>query len=181
MAVILGDVAAAHDASSLALARLVRTPLAIVVLDNGGGRIFERLPVARAASAAELALFTTPPDIDFEALARAYGVAYARADANVGVHDAVDAALARSSATLVHVVCQRAKGALTGPLPDSRKNDRSVCSACGSSIEVRADRTRTRPRGRARVTCTCTSTRTRTSTKTSPARGAAVTLAGRPR
>ncbi len=73
---LLGDVSLAHDAGGLAAARHAGAPLEIVVLDNGGGRLFELLPVAGAPGlrADFERLFLTPPALDLAALARAYGV-----------------------------------------------------------------------------------------------------------
>ncbi len=66
LAVLLGDVTLAHDVGSLALCARVRSPLLVVVLDNGGGRIFDQLPIGRAdLSEPERALFATPPALDF--------------------------------------------------------------------------------------------------------------------
>lgn len=57
---VLGDLSALHDLGGLAAARhLVGAGrLVVVVLDNAGGRIFERLPVARTV--ADLRPWTTP-------------------------------------------------------------------------------------------------------------------------
>ena len=41
IALLLGDIALLHDAGGLAAASAVRGPLAIVVVHNDGGRIFE--------------------------------------------------------------------------------------------------------------------------------------------
>lgn len=72
---IVGDVSFVHDLNGLVASRCVRTPLVIVVVDNGGGRIFEALPLARiAALEPAMPLFTTPHGIDLTAAARAYGV-----------------------------------------------------------------------------------------------------------
>lgn len=43
---ILGDVSARHDLGALALAELAGPQLTVVVVHNGGGRIFEALPLA---------------------------------------------------------------------------------------------------------------------------------------
>ena len=43
---LIGDVALAHDIGGLIAARRLRLPLTIVLLDNGGGGIFDFLPVA---------------------------------------------------------------------------------------------------------------------------------------
>ena len=102
---LIGDVSVLHDAGGLAVARACEAPLAIVVLDNGGGRIFEQLPLARSGFAREHAhAWLTPPRVDFEALARAFGVAYARGSDLSSTAAALDAALAQPGATLVHVV-----------------------------------------------------------------------------
>ena len=99
---LLGDVSLSHDLSSLAIAREVKAPLAIVAIDNGGGRIFDELPVGKDASlaAARERLFTTAPRIDWKQAAGAFGVAF-EAVAASGVAGAMRAALARGGATLI--------------------------------------------------------------------------------
>jgi 2-succinyl-5-enolpyruvyl-6-hydroxy-3-cyclohexene-1-carboxylate synthase len=101
-ALLLGDVSFAHDLGGLAAARLAGAPLAIVVIDNGGGRIFEQLPVARAPGGAELLerFFLTAPAIDVAAAAAAFGLPCVKTDQPGG---AVAAALAGGGATVVHV------------------------------------------------------------------------------
>ncbi len=73
---IIGDVAAAHDLSSLGLLRHVEAPLVLVIVDNAGGRIFEHLPGAALWSNRPLVAgdFLTPPDIDWQAAGAAFGI-----------------------------------------------------------------------------------------------------------
>jgi len=101
-ALLLGDVSFAHDLGGLAAARAAGAPLAIIVLDNGGGRIFEQLPVARAPGGAEILerFFLTPPAVDVAAAAAAFGVAYVRAE---DPRAAVARVLAGGAATVIHV------------------------------------------------------------------------------
>lgn len=101
-ALLLGDVSFAHDLGGLAAARLAGAPLAVVVIDNGGGRIFEQLPVARAPGGAELLdrFFLTPPAIDVAAAAAAFGLPCVRSEEP---GRAVAAALAGGGATVIHV------------------------------------------------------------------------------
>ncbi|HEU5054910.1 MAG TPA: 2-succinyl-5-enolpyruvyl-6-hydroxy-3-cyclohexene-1-carboxylic-acid synthase [Kofleriaceae bacterium] len=101
-AVLLGDVSFAHDLGGLAAARLAGAPLAVVVIDNGGGRIFEQLPVARAAGGAELLerFFLTPPAVDVAAAAAAFGLRCVRTERP---GEAVAAALAGAGATVIHL------------------------------------------------------------------------------
>jgi 2-succinyl-5-enolpyruvyl-6-hydroxy-3-cyclohexene-1-carboxylate synthase len=102
-ALLLGDVSFAHDLSALAIARHSPAPLALIVLDNAGGRIFERLPVAASAPlAAHLERFwLTPPAIDMAAAAAAYGVPAVTADTPATLAAAVAAALARPGCTVI--------------------------------------------------------------------------------
>ena len=79
---VMGDLTACHDASSLALAASVGAHLDIIVADDQGGGIFATLEHGRAASAeAYDRWFGLAQSVDYEALAAAYGVAFARADA----------------------------------------------------------------------------------------------------
>jgi 2-succinyl-5-enolpyruvyl-6-hydroxy-3-cyclohexene-1-carboxylate synthase len=77
MALYLGDLAMLHDLGGLAAARAVSGPLAIVVVNNGGGRIFEGLPIAHNTSAETLErFFVTPEPIDLARAASAFGLPY---------------------------------------------------------------------------------------------------------
>lgn len=76
---VVGDVTAAHDVAGLWAARKASQPMVVVVINNGGGRIFEQLPVARLDGIeADFGLWTTPPEVDFGAIAEGYGVAHRR-------------------------------------------------------------------------------------------------------
>ena len=83
---LVGDLTFLHDAGSLATARALGVDLSIVVLDNGGGVIFETLPYLRSlresgvkgAYARGRELFVTPHHQDLVAVAGGYGVASAQ-------------------------------------------------------------------------------------------------------
>ena len=84
--VLLGDLAFLHDAGSLTAARNLGADLSLVVLDNGGGAIFEMLPYLRSlredgdeeASALARELFVTPHDQDLVAVAEGFGASAER-------------------------------------------------------------------------------------------------------
>lgn len=100
---VLGDVSFAHDLGGLLAARHVTTPLAIVVIDNGGGRIFSGLPVARAQGGSVFEQhFLTAPGIDPIAIAAALGVRAVAAASPASIETALAAALATPGPTLVH-------------------------------------------------------------------------------
>ncbi len=85
-------------------ARAAAAPLAIVVIDNAGGRIFDGLPVARSAidAATYARCFTTPPELDPVAVATAFGARATRADTPEAIAAAVRAALRERGATIIH-------------------------------------------------------------------------------
>lgn len=107
---LVGDVSFVHDVGGLRAVRDLPAPLTVVVLDNGGGRIFDRLPMAEvldgeasgAASRAIRDAWLTPPGVDFEAATRAFGLAFARADDTASVTRGLDRL--RDSGGVLHVV-----------------------------------------------------------------------------
>jgi 2-succinyl-5-enolpyruvyl-6-hydroxy-3-cyclohexene-1-carboxylate synthase len=105
LAIAIGDVSLLHDVSSLSLAARVRTPLVVFLLHNGGGRIFEQLPIVDVPNIEReiVAHATTPHDTDFAPAAALYGVRYARAKTLSEVDAALDAAYAHPGCTLVEV------------------------------------------------------------------------------
>lgn len=100
---LLGDVSLLHDIGGLAVARSAKGPLVIVAIDNGGGRIFEQLPIGRALGPGEAfeRLFATPQPVDLGSVAAAFGVASARAGTVADLRAALAAAHARPGATLL--------------------------------------------------------------------------------
>jgi 2-succinyl-5-enolpyruvyl-6-hydroxy-3-cyclohexene-1-carboxylate synthase len=103
---VLGDVSFAHDVGGLLATREARAPLAIVVLDNGGGRIFAGLPIARAGLGDAFERhFVTAPQLDVVAVATAFGVPAIAARSPAQLGDAVATALTTPGVTVVHVIC----------------------------------------------------------------------------
>jgi 2-succinyl-5-enolpyruvyl-6-hydroxy-3-cyclohexene-1-carboxylate synthase len=79
--VIVGDLGLYHDMNALATLREIETPVRIVVLDNGGGGIFEFLPQAESVDRYEFeALLGTPLELEVERVAALYGVEHRRID-----------------------------------------------------------------------------------------------------
>ena len=111
---LLGDVSLLHDLDGLAAASAYGNgpPAAIVVIDNGGGRIFERLPIANADVFGGPAggHWLTPHGVDFGGLARAFGLPYARVEESSAAERAIGAAARRRGVSLI--VAGTADGAL---------------------------------------------------------------------
>ncbi|HEY5223109.1 MAG TPA: 2-succinyl-5-enolpyruvyl-6-hydroxy-3-cyclohexene-1-carboxylic-acid synthase [Microbacteriaceae bacterium] len=91
--VLLGDLALLHDAGALAFgAGESRPRIQVIVGNDGGGTIFDALEVAWTAPAAAMdRVLITPQQVDLEALAKAYGWAYARASTHGKLDNALSA------------------------------------------------------------------------------------------
>ena len=113
---LIGDVALAHDIGGLLAARRLRLKLTIVLLDNGGGGIFDFLPVARASMArrpnprdpgADDDIYTrhvaTPTGLDFAAAAGLYGLGYELVEDVRSFREALERALALEGSSLIAV------------------------------------------------------------------------------
>lgn len=76
---LTGDLALLHDTNGFLLYHALgdrwQGSLTILLINNNGGGIFEMLPVSKFEPPFE-AFFATPQDIDFQELARTYGVEY---------------------------------------------------------------------------------------------------------
>ena len=104
---LLGDVALVHDLGGLASAPRLGLPLAVVVLDNGGGGIFDFLPVSRERDVFEEHV-ATPPGINLAGVAMALGLRVARPTSPAAVGRAIGRAWNRGL-TLIHVRTDRAE------------------------------------------------------------------------
>jgi 2-succinyl-5-enolpyruvyl-6-hydroxy-3-cyclohexene-1-carboxylate synthase len=100
--VLLGDVALYHDMNGLLAMKRLGVDATIVVLNNGGGAIFDFLPIADVADGYE-ELFATPTGLDLARVAALYELPYTR----VSSHLELSAALSQPG--LVDVPLDRAR------------------------------------------------------------------------
>ncbi len=117
---LIGDVALAHDIGGLLAARRLGLKLTIVLLDNGGGGIFDFLPVAGNAlarerepdsgaltTASEPDIFTnhiaTPTGLEFADAAKLYGLDHERVKDVASFRAALERALASERSAIVEV------------------------------------------------------------------------------
>ncbi len=110
LALLIGDLAALHDAGGLLFAGALRdgwaAPVVAVVVDNGGGGIFEYLAVSAHPTRFEQ-LFLTPQPARFDALCAAAGVDYVAVDDADGLDAALTAGLAAPGITVIHARIDR--------------------------------------------------------------------------
>ena len=106
LALLLGDQAALHDCGSFAA--LAGRDAVAVVVDNGGGGIFDHLPLAQAVPAELFRRgWTAPQQADFAALAAAFGLRYIKADDAATLDSALKTAFAEGGTWLLHATVDR--------------------------------------------------------------------------
>jgi 2-succinyl-5-enolpyruvyl-6-hydroxy-3-cyclohexene-1-carboxylate synthase len=106
VALLIGDVALAHDIGGLLAAQRLGLALTIVLLNNDGGGIFHFLQVAGETDAFEEHV-ATPHGLDFAQAARLYGCAYERPGTLDELQDAVTRSVASSGTTIIEVRTDR--------------------------------------------------------------------------
>lgn len=101
---VLGDVSLRHDISSLSLHDDKARPLVVVVVNDAGGRVFERLPVMQHLEADDFErLFATKNDTSFERAALAFGAHYDAPHTTAQLKIAIEQALERGGTNLIEV------------------------------------------------------------------------------
>lgn len=87
---VIGDLTLLHDAGGMNLSGLGELNCQLIVGNDHGGKIFSHLEMASLIDAEDFELlFTTPQNVDLEALATAYGWQYFKTT-TVGLGDAMD-------------------------------------------------------------------------------------------
>jgi 2-succinyl-5-enolpyruvyl-6-hydroxy-3-cyclohexene-1-carboxylate synthase len=123
--IVTGELGLLHDLGALAALGDVATPVRIVVIDNGGGGIFDFLPQAGELDAEEFeALLGTPRPIALERAAELFGIPHRRVGdlSNLGETLAAGTALIevrtdRSENVVLHrLLTERAVEAVSGAL-----------------------------------------------------------------
>jgi 2-succinyl-5-enolpyruvyl-6-hydroxy-3-cyclohexene-1-carboxylate synthase len=103
----IGDVAFTHDLGALLCGSRLGVPLTIVLVDNGGGGIFDFLPVATQTDAFEEHV-ATPTGLDFAHAATLFGLRRREPATLDDLRTALREATAEPATTLLHVRTDRA-------------------------------------------------------------------------
>jgi 2-succinyl-5-enolpyruvyl-6-hydroxy-3-cyclohexene-1-carboxylate synthase len=99
---LAGDITFYHDMNGLLAAKQHGLKLIAVVLNNDGGGIFRRLPVARIEPPFT-ELFVTPHGLDFAPAATLYGLAYTPVTERAAFREALRGALSAGGSHLIEV------------------------------------------------------------------------------
>lgn len=74
--IVFGDLSAFHDLNSLCLVANSKVKIIVVIMNNNGGGIFHRLPVRESKHFEKY--FATPLALNFENIARSFGIKYSQ-------------------------------------------------------------------------------------------------------
>jgi 2-succinyl-5-enolpyruvyl-6-hydroxy-3-cyclohexene-1-carboxylate synthase len=88
--VLLGDLALYHDMNGLLACKRLDVEATFVVLNNGGGAIFDFLPIAKYSDGYE-DLFGTPSELELERVAALYEVPFRRVTSHPELEPALEA------------------------------------------------------------------------------------------
>ena len=99
---VLGDITLYHDMNGLLAVQRCGVPITIVLLNNGGGGIFHRLPVSQFEPHFS-DYFITPHGLDFAHAAALYGLEYVRADDRDSFRQAFSRSISGQRSTLIEV------------------------------------------------------------------------------
>lgn len=100
---LIGDISFYHDLNGLlAVQQQNLTNVTIVLLNNDGGSIFRRLPIA-GQEPAFTRLFLTPHSLDFAPVIRMYGLDYAQAGSREELSGAVERSIHSRTSTVIEV------------------------------------------------------------------------------
>lgn len=100
---VLGDISFLHDLNSLLPMTQSAVPVILLVVNNGGGRIFERLPAFHHPEILH-PFMTTPHRMNFKHLARQFALPYFRIDTPQALKQAYQKALRREQSALLEAI-----------------------------------------------------------------------------
>ena len=99
---VLGDITLYHDMNGLLAIKRCDVPVTIVLLNNGGGGIFQRLAI-REFEPIFSDYYITAPGLDFAHAAALYDLNYIRADDRASFRQAFSESVGGTSSTLIEV------------------------------------------------------------------------------
>jgi 2-succinyl-5-enolpyruvyl-6-hydroxy-3-cyclohexene-1-carboxylate synthase len=102
LVLVSGDVAFYHDLNGLLALRRCGVKATIVLINNDGGGIFHRLPIANFEPPFT-ELFVTPHGLNFEPAAQMFGAGYTRVTAQADFRRALQDALAADTSQIIEV------------------------------------------------------------------------------
>jgi len=141
LALLLGDLSALHDIGGLGTLRNAKGPLAVVIVQNQGGRIFEQLPIGQNAVARPYfeQLFLTPQKADFVHAAKLFGIPYSCVGTRDALQSALSTAMRSASPLLIEAIVPPEDGTarrarIWKRVADALRGETSVQPGCAASL-----------------------------------------------
>jgi 2-succinyl-5-enolpyruvyl-6-hydroxy-3-cyclohexene-1-carboxylate synthase len=106
LVLVTGDLSFYHDLNGLLALRRCGVKATIVVINNNGGGIFHRLPIARF-DPPFTEYFVTPHGLDFEPAVRMYGADFVRVESRAAFRQALRASMGAEAPCVIEVVSDR--------------------------------------------------------------------------
>ncbi|GAA5216181.1 2-succinyl-5-enolpyruvyl-6-hydroxy-3-cyclohexene-1-carboxylic-acid synthase [Corallincola platygyrae] len=104
---LLGDMSLLHDLNSLTLLARHRGPMAVVVLNNGGGNIFKMLPVPKRQSTA---LFEQPVAFELAPICHGFGLTYCQPSTSEQLFSALSETMQGDQPRVIEVITPSGEG-----------------------------------------------------------------------
>jgi 2-succinyl-5-enolpyruvyl-6-hydroxy-3-cyclohexene-1-carboxylate synthase len=101
-ALVCGDLTFLHDLGGLLALKRLNIPLIILVINNDGGGIFQRLPV-RGFDPPFTEFFQTPHGLTFEHSAAQFSIAYEKVDKSAEIRKAIETALTSQGSAIIEI------------------------------------------------------------------------------
>lgn len=103
---IIGDLAFLHDINSLAMVKDLKVPLAIIVVNNNGGGIFNFLPIAERKDIFEK-YFATPHDLNLSSAGELFGLPYSIAESTLELSRSYELIFLNKKSGIIEVKSER--------------------------------------------------------------------------
>ena len=103
LCLITGDLALLHDSNGWLMSKFIKSPLIILLIDNGGGGIFRRLSIEQSCSSNFDKLFAMPQNVDQLSLAESYGIPVRQISSFEDLTNAIEWGLSKSGPVLLRV------------------------------------------------------------------------------
>ena len=101
---IVGDLAFYHDISGLLALKKYNIPLVIILINNGGGGIFETLPIAKEENIEFEEYFKTPIDLDFKSIVKGFGGNYKLVDTAATFSKEIKSAQRKKNFSVIEII-----------------------------------------------------------------------------
>jgi 2-succinyl-5-enolpyruvyl-6-hydroxy-3-cyclohexene-1-carboxylate synthase len=103
---VIGDLAMLHDIGALTIAAQIQPDLLVILINNGGGNIFDMLPIRSLTSVFE-PFFLTPRPVQWEKACAAFSIPYTKSATQETFESALESAIEQNGVRIIEAVTSR--------------------------------------------------------------------------